>query len=81
MPNRQPRALSRYRQVRITLTEEAGGRFSFRVMVKPVDAEWTFKHTVNVRSWRMSDPPATLAEVLTLLAAEVGAEAERLAGT
>jgi hypothetical protein len=72
------RAASRYRQIRVTLTEEYGGLFSLRVMVKPVDAEWTFKHSIIVRSWRMSDPPAQLADVLEHLAAQLCVEAERL---
>lgn len=46
------RAQSRYRQVRITLTEEAGGRIAARVMVKPLDADWTMRHTVWVHSWK-----------------------------
>lgn len=46
------RALSRYRQVRVTITEEAGGRLTVRAMVKPVNDSWTMRHTVWSHSWR-----------------------------
>lgn len=49
-----PPAQSRYRQVRITITEEAGGRVSVRVMAKPVTASWTFRDTVWHHNWRLS---------------------------
>lgn len=49
-------AKSTYKQVRLTITEEAGGRVSVRVMVKPVDASWTMKHTVWHHNWVLARP-------------------------
>lgn len=60
---------SRYKQVRITLTESAMRakpgrcRVDVRVMVKPVDAEWTVRHTVLVTSADDLAPLATLEDV------------------
>lgn len=68
----QPRATStNYRQVRVTFTEERGGRLSFRVMVKPLQAEWNMRHTVHTGAVRRSDPPATLHAALRLMAQEL----------
>lgn len=50
------RAQSRYKQVRLTITEEAGGRLTLRVMAKPVDAGWSMKNVVYHHSWRTSAP-------------------------
>lgn len=50
------RAQSRYRQVRMTVTEEHGGRVTVRIMVKPVNESWTFKHTVWVHTFTQTDP-------------------------
>lgn len=47
---KQP-ARSNYRQVRVTITEEQGGRVTARVMVKPLAASWTMKHVVWHHSW------------------------------
>jgi hypothetical protein len=47
-------AASRYRQVRLTITEEAGNRITVRVLVKPLDASWTMRHSVWHHSWRRS---------------------------
>lgn len=47
------RALSNYRQVRVTITEEQGGWVTVRVLVKPVDASWTIKHSVWHHRWRV----------------------------
>lgn len=47
-----PKAVSRYKQVRITLTEEPGRPGSkyvsigVRVMIKPLNQEWHMKQTV-----------------------------------
>lgn len=40
-----PRALSRYKQVRLTFTEEARC-VSYRVMVKPLEADWNMRQTI-----------------------------------
>lgn len=52
----QPAARSNYRQVRLTITEEQGGRITARVMVKPLAASWTMKHVVWHHSWISSRP-------------------------
>lgn len=46
------RAQSRYRQVRVTITEEAGNWITIRVMVKPVNAGWQVKDTVYHHRFR-----------------------------
>lgn len=51
-----PRAVSNYKQCRITLTEEAGGHVTVRVLVKPLAADWSTKQLVLSR--RMSHVPA-----------------------
>lgn len=50
----QQPAQSLYRQVRITITEERGGRVSCRVMVKGVSDSWTLRHTVWHHNWRVT---------------------------
>lgn len=50
------KAQSRYKQVRLTITEEAGGWITVRVLAKPVDAGWTFKHSVWHHRWRVTAP-------------------------
>ena len=50
------RAQSHYRQVRLTVTEEQGGRITARVMVKPLAADWSMKHVVWHHSWRTTRP-------------------------
>ena len=50
------RAQSKYKQVRLTVTEEEGGRLTMRIMAKPVDADWTMKHVVYHHSWRAGSP-------------------------
>ena len=42
--NTQPVALSRYRQVRVTLTQELSGRVSYSVYAKPLNATWQEQH-------------------------------------
>lgn len=49
-------AQSRYKQVRLTVTEESGGRLTMRILAKPVDADWTMRHSVYHHSWRTGAP-------------------------
>lgn len=56
MSRRAPRAQSRYRQVRITITEETGGWLTVRIMVKPLAEDWTFRHTVWHHRFRQEEP-------------------------
>lgn len=48
-----PRALSHYQQVRVTITEEAGGWVTVRVLAKPVDADWTLRNSVWHHRFKM----------------------------
>lgn len=63
-----PKARSLYRQVRFTITEERGGLVTARVLVKPLNEDWTMKHSV----WhgRLSIPPTTHWSELLRVAAE-----------
>lgn len=49
-------AASKYKQVRLTITEESGGRMSMRIMCKPPQADWKTTHTVYQHVWRAQDP-------------------------
>lgn len=46
--NSSPVALSRYRQMRLTATQEYSGRVSYRLMAKGLDDAWS-EHTVLVQ--------------------------------
>lgn len=70
----QRRARSNYRQVRITLTEEAGGRLSARVMVKPLEAGWTMRHTVWVHSWLQENPSAHWQDLVYAVLRQIAGE-------
>ena len=62
-----PRAASRYKQVRLQFTEEAGGRLSVSLYVKPLNQEWT-EHNCIMRWSRMHEAPLeTLEDALSVL--------------
>lgn len=68
MPNRpRPRAVSRYKQVRLQFTEEAGGRVSVALYVKPLNAEWTEHNCLRRWTSQVSEPLETFEDVLSLL--------------
>lgn len=69
-----PPARSIYRQVRLTITEERGGLITARVMVKPVTAEWTFKHSVWHGRLRITEPTTHWSELLRAGAEDVLAQ-------
>lgn len=69
-----PRARSIYRQVRFTVTEERGGRITARVMVKPVDADWTMKDVVWHGSISADEPTTHWSELLRVAAEDVLAQ-------
>lgn len=69
-----PRARSIYRQVRFTITEERGGLVTARVMVKPVDADWTMKHSVWAGRIRVNEPTSHWSELLRVAAEDVLAQ-------
>lgn len=60
---------SRYRQVRLTFTEQAGGVCSVRVMVKPVNVAWSERHTIVQESFKIAEPLTSMADVYALLGA------------
>lgn len=68
------RAASNYRQVRLTITEEQGGRITARVLVKPLAADWSMKHVVWHHSWRttraMGHWSALVASALHMIVGE-----------
>lgn len=70
MPNRpKPRAASRYKQVRLQFTEEAGGRVSASLYVKPLGAEWDQRQVVRRWSRVLSGPLETFEDVVGLMIA------------
>ena len=72
------RARNNYRQFRITLTEQSGGRMTAVGHVKPLRAAWHVKHRTFARTFRLSDPPTTLADCYTVLATLLIEEAASL---
>lgn len=69
------RARDNYRQLRVTLTEQSGGRVTIVGWVKPLRAAWHIKHRVWAGTYRMSDPPTNLSSCYRLLSAELLREA------
>lgn len=69
-----PRARSIYKQVRVTVTEERGGRITARVMAKPVDADWTMKDVVWHHSWTTADPTPHWLDLLAQAYRHLGME-------
>lgn len=65
------RATSNYRQVRFTITEEAGGSVSVRVMAKSPTDDWSMRHTVWVGSYRPTVRTTHWSELLLSAAEEV----------
>lgn len=68
------RARSIYRQIRFTVTEEAGGSVTVRVMVKPLHADWSMKDTVLHTSFRPTVQTTHWSELLLQAAEEVLAQ-------
>lgn len=68
------RAASNYKQVRLTVTEESGGRISARVMVKAPNASWTMKDVVWHHAWRVSAPTPHWLDLLAHAYAVLGME-------
>lgn len=68
------RARSIYRQVRLTVTEERGGLVTARVMVKPVDADWTMKHCAWQGRLGPKPPTTHWSELLEFAAQDVLAQ-------
>lgn len=68
-------ARSNYKQVRLTVTEEQGGRITARVMVKAPQDSWTMKHVVWHHSWLTSDPTPHWLDLLAHAYRQLGMEA------
>jgi len=62
-----PRAASRYKQVRLQFTEEAGGRVSVSLYVKPLNQEWSEHQCLRRWSRRVDGPLETFEDALSLL--------------
>lgn len=62
-----PRAASNYKQVRLQFTEEAGGRVSASLYVKPLNVDWTQQHVVRRWNRRLAAPLETFEDVLGLM--------------
>nr|CRY97283.1 hypothetical protein [uncultured prokaryote] len=54
-------AQSRYRQLRLTLTQEVGGRCAYSIHAKALNDPWT-QHTVIVRDTIVMDGPIVSTE-------------------
>lgn len=63
------RALSKYKQLRLTATETAGGKFDYRISVKPLRDPWSMRHTVFVDTIRLEPGTDSLEDVLRVLVA------------
>nr|CRY97419.1 hypothetical protein [uncultured prokaryote] len=64
----QRRAASRYRQLRLTCTQEVGGRVSYSISAKGLNENWN-EHHVMVRDTVATDgyPLASTEDVVRLL--------------
>lgn len=62
----QPRAASNYKQLRLQLTEEAGGRVSVSLYVKPLNVEWTQRHCLQRWTVTNARPIETLEDALSV---------------
>ena len=62
-----PRAASRYKQVRLQFTEEAGGLVSASLYVKPLNTEWTEHNCIWRRSARREGTLDTFEDVVHFL--------------
>jgi hypothetical protein len=68
-------ARSNYRQVRLTVTEEAGGWITVRIMCKPLSAGWQMKDTVYHHRFRVDGPTPHWLDLLAHAYRAVGMEA------
>lgn len=63
------RAASRYKQLRLQMTEEAGGRVSVSLYVKPVNVDWTQRHCVQRWVVKQHEPIETLEDAISVCVA------------
>lgn len=64
-----PKAASRYKQLRLQMTEEAGGRISVSLYVKPLNVEWTQQHCMSRWVVKRHEPIETLEDALSVCVA------------
>lgn len=57
-------ARSIYRQVRFTVSEQQGGLLVFRVLAKPLDADWRTQHSVAHGIFRTGQSTTHWSELL-----------------
>lgn len=67
--NSGPKAASNYKQLRLQMTEEAGGRVSVSLYVKPLNAAWTEHHCLQRWTVRRLEPIHTLEDALSVCVA------------
>lgn len=72
------RAASRYKQLRLQMTEEAGGRISVSLYVKPLNVEWSQRHVISRWTVQRHEPIETLEDALSVCVALL--EADMLPG-
>lgn len=65
----QARAASNYKQLRLQMTEEAGGRCSVSLYVKPINVEWSQHHVVARWVVKRHEPIQTLEDALSVCVA------------
>lgn len=68
------KAASRYKQVRLTVTEEEGGWVTARVMAKPLDASWAMHNTVWHHRFHPIAPTPHWLDLLAHVYAHLGME-------
>ena len=68
------RAKSNYRQVRMTITEEALGWVTVRILVKPLNEDWKFLHSVYQHRWKVDAPTPHWLDLLAHAYSTVGME-------
>lgn len=71
-------ALSQYRQVRLTYTEEVGGRLSYSIYAKPLNEDWRQQHCLVRDAVRVGEPCTSIEDVFARL--EVILREQRLPG-
>lgn len=69
-----PKAESRYRQVRLTVTEEVGGWISVRIMAKPINAGWKMQDTVYHHRFQVAAPTPHWLDLLAHAYSALGME-------
>lgn len=69
MPKSTTRAASNYKQLRLQMTEEAGGRVSVSLYVKPVNVDWTQRHCVQRWVVKQHEPIETLEDAISVCVA------------